>query len=430
MPASAKILQDNPDTVVRTVRLRLIPGTKTRAHQLAGTAGACRFVWNHFLARQQQAYGCWRDYRAPRPSVSFFSMGKEFTALRGTDEYAWRQAYGFGAVRHTLKDLADAYTAFLQGTTQYPRFKSKYRATDGFTIPQGINITPGPLHVPRIGKLRLKGAEPYAGCTPRQVRVRQEGTASRPRWYAYVVYEVPASRVKPPCETGMLGLDGNVGQVTDSDGNLYRKSDQAALDAKIQRKQRHLARKRRGSIRYRRMGGQLTRLRRKSKHIRAHDAHHISRALADKAHTVVIEDLHTRGMTTSARGTVDTPGTNVMAKSGLNRRILATSWGHLEQRLAYKCGRIVKVQARHTSQTCHRCGYVHRHNRKSQAGFECLACGTTMNADHNSALNILVRHCRPVARGTGATAQREAFPLGTSLTRDHDIPEALCYLGL
>ena len=218
MSASAKILQDHPDTVVRTVRLRRsrAPRPGPISWQVRREPAASYGTTSWPASSKHTAVG--GPIGGPRPSGSFFSKGKEFTALRGTDEYAWRQAYGFGAVRHTLKYLADAYTAFLQGTTQYPRFESKYRATDGFPIPQGINITPGPLHVPRIGKLRLKGADPYAGCTPRQVRVRQEGTASRPRGYADVVYEVPASRVKPPCETGMLGLDGTVGQVTDSDG--------------------------------------------------------------------------------------------------------------------------------------------------------------------------------------------------------------------
>ena len=147
----------------------------------------------------------------------------------------------------------------------------------------------------------------------------------------------------------------------------------------------------------------------------------ISRALANKAHTVVIEDLHTQGMTRTARGTTENPGSHVRAKAGLNRVILATNWAQLAQRLAYKCGQEVTVELHGTSQTCHRCGFASRDNRQSQARFACLACGLTMHADHNAAINIWVRHGRTVARGTGATARREAFPLGTSLTREHDM---------
>ena len=53
-----------------------------------------------------------------------------------------------------------------------------------------------------------------------------------------------------------------------------------------------------------------------------------------------------------------------------------------------------------------------------------------MHADHNAAINLWVRHGRTVARGTGATARREAFPLGTSLTREHDMLQERWYLSI
>ncbi len=35
--------------VHRTVRYRLHPGSARKNRQLHGTAGACRFVWNHMV---------------------------------------------------------------------------------------------------------------------------------------------------------------------------------------------------------------------------------------------------------------------------------------------------------------------------------------------------------------------------------------------
>ncbi len=43
----------------------------------------------------------------------------------------------------------------------------------------------------------------------------------------------------------------------------------------------------------------------------------------------------------------------------------------------------------------------------------------------NAASNILVRYERTVARGTGATARPGAFPLGTPLPHEQDIPVKL-----
>ena len=412
----------------RTVRVRLLPQSRSAAHQLAGTAGACRFVWNHFLAQQQHAYRCWREYRiGPPPRVSFFSLGKAFTQLRNAPDTAWLQDYSFAEVRYSLKYLADAYQACFKGGG-HPRFKRKHARQDGFTIPDGVSVQGARLRVPRLGWMQLVGSNLYADQHPLQARLRQEGTAARPKWYAYITYAVPPDQVRQGAQSGVLGLDRNVGQVTDSAGRVYRLTDSTRLDAKVRRKQRHLARKRRGSVRHRRLGGQLTQLRRKQKRIRSHDTHRVSRQLADQAHTVVVEDLHTAAMTRSARGTVDNPGTNVKAKAGLNRSILASNWAQLQQRLAYKCGQLLKVAPRYTSQTCHHCGHVAPQNRKTQAQFQCVRCGVALNADWNAALNILGRHdTRPVARGTGATARREAFPLGTSLTREHDMPESVYY---
>ena len=348
MPAAPNVAQPEPaETVPRSVRLRLLPETRARAHQLAGTAGACRFVWNHMLARKQQqywAYQCWQDYKIgpeqPKPNLTFFSLGQEFTALRREPGSAWLQEYSFSAVRYVLKYLADAYQGFFQGTRGQPRFQSRHRRQDGFTIPEQVQAQQ--LRVPRIGWLRLQGHNPYAYGQVRQARIRQEGTPARPQWYVYLVYAVPADSVRAGAASGVLGLDRNVGQVTDSAGRVYPLTDLTRLEARAARYQRRQARKQRGSVRARRLGGQLQKLRRRQQRIRSNDTHHISRALADRAHTVVAEDLQTRHMTKSAKGTRDNPGTSVKAKSGLNRSILASNWGQLAQRLQYKCGQLVR----------------------------------------------------------------------------------------
>jgi IS605 OrfB family transposase len=76
--------------------------------------------------------------------------------------------------------------------------------------------------------------------------------------------------------------------------------------------------------------------------------------------TIVVEDLNIAGMTRSARGIAECPGRNVRAKAGLNRAVLGMSWGRIQLLLAYKAaaqgGRLVKVAAQYSSQTCAECG--------------------------------------------------------------------------
>jgi hypothetical protein len=56
---------------------------------------------------------------------------------------------------------------------------------------------------------------------------------------------------------------------------------------------------------------------------------------------IVIEDLKASSMSGSAADTVDEPGRNVAAKSGLNRSILDQGWHEMRRHLP--CGRIVEI---------------------------------------------------------------------------------------
>jgi IS605 OrfB family transposase len=74
------------------------------------------------------------------------------------------------------------------------------------------------------------------------------------------------------------------------------------------------------------------------------------------------------------------------------RRLHAWSFAQLYGFTVYKAQErgigVEKVDPRHTSQTCSRCRYQHRANRRSQSLFLCRSCGYCLNADLNAAYNI------------------------------------------
>jgi len=47
-----------------------------------------------------------------------------------------------------------------------------------------------------------------------------------------------------------------------------------------------------------------------------------------------------------------------------------------------------KVNPAYTSQTCSKCGSIHKENRNGEI-FKCVECGHTDDADYNASLNIL-----------------------------------------
>ena len=391
----------------RQVVYRVLPGTPSRARRLASIAGACRFVWNEMLDQPEQLHVAARTCGGRAPSPTWFTLGKGFTQLRAATP--WLEEMPFAPVRYVLKYQADAWKRFFEGSAGRPRFKS--RGADSVTIPDHVRIVDGRLWFPKLGwlELRRRGGNPYPDARPVQAVVKRVVR----RWLATVCYEVEA--VKRPDDGRVVGVDRNAGQVAVADGvtaRLVPGPSQDRLEARRKRYQRRMARQRRGSNRRNRTRRRLAKTGRELANRRKNWGHHVSREFGSS--TVVLEDLKTRSMTSSAKGTVEAPGTNVRAKAGLTRVVLATGWAALEQMLRYKAPRVVLVPAHHTSQTCNACGHVDADSRRSQALFRCTACGHHDHADLNAARNIR-------RRGLAQLHGEERFaPERTPATRETD----------
>ena len=130
-------------------------------------------------------------------------------------------------------------------------------------------------------------------------------------------------------------------------------------------------------------------------------------------------------MTGSARGTSEDPGTNVKAKSGLNRSLMGVAPAEqtaILQRAGVRTGtRIELVPARGTSQTCNACSYRSPKNRESQAVFRCKACGHEDNADANAARNVRDRGVANIrARMDASRGDARHLPEGADAGRKTD----------
>jgi IS605 OrfB family transposase len=83
----------------------------------------------------------------------------------------------------------------------------------------------------------------------------------------------------------------------------------------------------------------------------------------------------------------------------LIRLLNLSSIKHKIRRIAHRYGMNVSfVQSEYTSQCCPLCGNIDSDNRKTQEDFICTSCGHSLNADHNSAINIRNRVLADVLR--------------------------------
>lgn len=132
-----------------------------------------------------------------------------------------------------------------------------------------------------------------------------------------------------------VGLDFDVtDRITLSTGETIPRRD--ADRQRIEEAQRRLARCRKGSREWRKRARVLTNLHSRAKVRHRNECHRITTDIVRRFDLIAIEDLAIRNMAASAAGTVENPGTNVAAKSGLNWSILEQGWGIIRNQLVYK----------------------------------------------------------------------------------------------
>ncbi len=356
-----------------------------------------RFVWN--LAVEQQQH-----WRPGRQAPGYNEQCAQLTAARA--EYDWLAAGSQTVQQQALRDFAQAMRNFFGGTHRRPTWR-KAGKHEGF---RQVGLKPrhikplsrryGQVWIPKVGWVRFRWTRTIPDTKSYRVTVGRSG-----RWH--VAFAAIPDSVPGPGDGSVVGVDRGVAvSAALSSGELLRVAGLRAGETKrLHRLQQRLARARRGSGRRARTKLAIARLRARETDRRRDWVEKTTTEVARRFDTIRLEDLDVRAMTRSARGTRACPGTRVAQKRGLNREISRHGWGLLVARLKHKAaGRLEFVPAAYTSQRCSYCGHVAPENRKSQAVFQCVACGAgPCNADVNAARNI--------AAGRAETARGD---LGTS----------------
>lgn len=230
-------------------------------------------------------------------------------------------------------------------------------------------------------------------------------------WFISFQTERQIEAPKHP-STSMIGVDVGIAKfIALSDGETEEPvSAFKTHQDRLARAQRALGRKVKFSANWQKQKARINRIHTRIANVRRDTLHKISTQISQNHAMIVIEDLKVSNMSRSAKGTAENPGSNVAAKSGLNRSILDQGWyefrRQLEYKQAFRGGEVLAVPAHYTSQTCPACQHVSADNRKTQADFKCVACGYAGNADVVGAINIKARGHRVLACGETVLAAR------------------------
>ena len=388
------------------MRFRLQP-TPTQEAALLEHCAHARYVWN--LASEQHQH--WRPGRASAPRYA--EQSRQLTEAR--KEFAWLAAGSHTVQQQALRDFAQAMANFFAGTHRRPSWR-KAGVHEGFRIVgrcggqwdvRRLSRKVGEVRIPKVGWVRFR----WSRAIPDEVKSFRVKRDQAGRWH--VAFALIPPSIDGPGTGEVVGVDRGVAiSAALSTGELLSVPGLRETEARrLLRLQRRLARAARSSNRRRRLKAAIARIKARETDRRKDWVEQTSTGLVRRFGLIRVEDLKIKNMVRSARGTIAAPGTNVRAKTGLNRSIHAAGWGHMVTRLEQKApGRVEKINPAYTSQTCYACGHCAANNRESQTVFRCRACGHADHADVNAARNI--------AAGRAVTARGALRPSGGAMNRE------------
>lgn len=396
-------------SVLRSYRYRLTP-TRAQDATLMTWLRLTRELYNAALQERRDA---WQKQRA---RVTEFDQMHALVEIRKVrPEF---QALPIIVLRGAIRRLDRAFAGFFRRCKAhekpgYPRFRGRNRWCSLLLDDLGgkVPICAGGrrIKVPLLGKVKVNLHRPLEG-TPKAMRLKLDGDG---HWYVtFACIDVPTKPLPP---TGRdVGVD--VGLATfaaTSDGEMFANPRPlAATRLKVERAQRVVSRRVRGSGRRRAAGHLLGRLHAHVANVRRQHAIDVARALVAKYDTIYVEALNIQGLACS-----------MLAKS-----VHDAGWGVFLHWLGVKAeeaGRqAVEVNPSGTSQVCSDCGAEVRKTLAVRV-HDCPHCGYVVDRDVNAARNILAlgRSVRGEARAAGRPRRSAKSKL--SVGPDRSTPRGL-----
>jgi putative transposase len=308
--------------------------------------------------------------------------------------------------------LEFAYTNFFAKRADFPRFKKRGQG-DSFRYPDAkqIKLDEGNsrIFLPKLGWMRYRKSREVLGAV-KNVTVRWHSG----KWFVSIQTEREVEVPTPKGEA--IGVDmGIVRFATFPDGsgveplNCFRRHETV-----LRKAQQAMSRKTKFSSNWKKAKARIQRIHARVANVRNDFLHKLSTGISKNHAIVCVEGLQVGNMSRSAAGTQEAPGTNVRAKSGLNKSILDQGWfefrRQLEYKLAWSGGLLIAVPPRNTSRTCPACRHVATENRQTQDEFRCVECGFEENADVVGAVNILREGLSRLACQANEATRRQQEP--------------------
>lgn len=351
--------------MLRAYKYRMYP-SKEQAELINKHIGSCRFVYNLALETKQSAYA------GSKINLSVFDLIKQLPDLK--KELEWLKEVNSQSLQGAIRNLDVAYTKFFKKQGNFPKYKSKHKGSQSFTVPQNIVVTDGKLFIAKFQEgIKIILHRPIKGMI-RQAIISRTPTG---KYFASILCDtgepcLPKQPIKEETSTGVdLGIKS---YIVTSDGEIF---DNPKYLRKAQSRLRFTQRK------YSKHKGKRT----KYKLVRLHEIvankrkdflHKTSTHLIRENQTICTEDLNISGM---------------LKNHCLAQSISDAGWSMFVDMLEYKAEwngkNILKIgRFDSSSKTCSECGHINKELALKDREWTCPSCGSVLDRDVNAAVNI------------------------------------------
>ena len=370
--------------MLRAIKVRLYPN-KAQEQTLQKVLGSYRFVYNHMLARKQDAY------KSDKTNLGLAQLSKYFHhELLKDEQYVWLKEQNTKVMNQAIRQMLTAYDMFFKEHNGFPKFKSK-RDKQSALFPIGaisrtnafetryISLTT-PLNSIkfRCSDLYFKRLQKYKD----NIRSATLSKTKSGNFFLSILMDIPQNEFVNFNKTSRdVGIDLGVKDfVITSDGDVFENKHFYKKDEKkLAKLQRQLSKKRKGSSNFHKQCKRIAKVFETITHKKDDYIHSVVNYLLRHYDTIYMEDLNTSGMLKNHKLA------KAIQEIGFYKfkMVLSTKASQNDKKVVL-IGRFYP-----SSKTCSQCGYIHKGLKLSDRNWQCLKCGANHDRDFNAALNIL-----------------------------------------
>jgi len=350
--------------MLKGLKYRLYP-TNSQKELIAKHIGSSRFVYNLALETKNTAY------LGSKHNFSPFDLIKQLPELK--KECEWLKEVNSQSLQQSIQNMDIAFKKFFKGAG-FPKFKSKHRGKQSFSIPQNVIVENNLLIIPKFKEginivlhREIKGTIKSA-----TISVTPTG-----KYFVSILVdtntEIPTKT--PIIENTTIGIDLGIKDFAiTSDGEVFENPKNLR---KVQSKLKYVQRKF-SKNKGKRTKQRLALLHEKVVNKRKDFLHKTSAKLIRENQTICLEDLAV---------------SNMVKNHNLAQAINDVSWSTFVTMLEYKADWYSKNILRigcfaPSSKTCSNCGNINKELTLKDREWTCGSCSTVLDRDVNAAINI------------------------------------------